>query len=174
MSGFQSEKIIPCHQTKSHHKEQSTSAVISSIDFPSLSQNYLSSQLKDSAEYLLTRFASAGSMFWVASFSPSASSSSDCSPDDPLVVDFTWAPDFLDIAGRGGTPTGPPASLSCSFDESCPLPIKEKEIQTITMKSLKFRVCNCLLWQCKSIPLTVSWVLFYLSKVEISELQEEK
>lgn len=67
---------------------------------------------------LLTRFASAGSIFWFvsASPSPSASSSSDCS--EPLLVDRTCPLDFFCTAGKEGMPVGAPPS-SCPFSESC-------------------------------------------------------
>lgn len=73
------------------------------------------------------RFASVGSIFSVVSASPSASSSSDWSPDDPLVIDFICVTGFLGIAGREGTPIGTLVSLSWSFDK--PGPAVKEEIQ---------------------------------------------
>lgn len=73
--------------------------------------------------YLLTRFASAGSIFSVISVSSSFSSSSDCSLDDPLVVGFKVAPDFFRALDKEEIPTGPLASISCDLDKSPPAPV---------------------------------------------------
>lgn len=72
--------------------------------------------------YLLTRFAYAGSIFSVNSVSPSFSSSSDCSLDDPLVAGFTGTPDFFCVAGKEGIPSDSLASLSSDMDKSYPAP----------------------------------------------------
>lgn len=74
--------------------------------------------------YLLTRFASAGSIFSIVSVSPSTSSSSECSLDDSLVVGLNWAPAFFCMAGKEGIPSGPPASLSGAPDKSYPDPVQ--------------------------------------------------
>lgn len=73
-------------------------------------------------DYLLIRFASAGSTFSDNSFSPSTSSSSECSRDDPLAVGFDGIPVFFWMEGKEGIPIGPLESLSCDLDESDPAP----------------------------------------------------
>lgn len=72
--------------------------------------------------YLLTRFTSAGSIFSVIAVSPSMSSSSDSSLDDPLVACLTGTADLCCVAGNEGMPTGALAFLSCGLDKSYPAP----------------------------------------------------
>lgn len=69
--------------------------------------------------YLLTRFTSAGSMS-VRSVSPSASSSSDSSLDEPLVDGLTATTGFFCTVGMEGTPSGILTSLSCNIGGSFP------------------------------------------------------
>ena len=59
-------------------------------------------------------------MFSFISVSPSASSSSDSSLDDPLVDGLVATAGFFCMAGREGIPTGALASLSCNLDGSFP------------------------------------------------------
>lgn len=65
-------------------------------------------------EYLLARFASAGSICSAVSVSPSISSSAECSSlDDPLVAGMFWIPELFCIMGKAGMPIGPPTAFSC-------------------------------------------------------------
>ena len=70
-------------------------------------------------DHLLARFASAGSMFSVVSISPSSSSSSESSLDDPLVVCLTCTTDFFCVVDTAEIPQGAASGspCPCNFEE---------------------------------------------------------
>ena len=70
--------------------------------------------------YLLTRFTSVGSVLSIIYVSPSASSSSDCSLDDPLVDGLIATMVFFCTGGMEGIAGGTLASLSCNIGGSFP------------------------------------------------------
>jgi len=73
-------------------------------------------------------------MFPVILISSSASSSSDTSLDDPLIVGLTGTAGFFCREGEQGTPVGALASLFCNLEGSFPKgPEHAQEIKRLNL-----------------------------------------